>query len=137
MFLEKKKRGILGGRGRLRLLGVANEKRRDDHEGYHNTHQKPFSFIVLFMSRAFHTYSISELPLSLSFPSLFFTFTFQLLFYQYINLIQNKIKSHLKSFTYQILKIIISKRKTSLLSTISVIELNRIIILSRLNSNIF
>jgi hypothetical protein len=45
-----------------RLLGVENEKRRDDHEGYHEPHH---TFIVLFTSRAFHTNSQSELPLSL------------------------------------------------------------------------
>jgi hypothetical protein len=43
-------------------LGVENEKRRDDHEGYHEPHH---TFIVLFTSRAFHTNSQSELPLSL------------------------------------------------------------------------
>lgn len=59
---KKRKRGILGG-----FLGVAKEKRRDDDEGYHKPHHTFFtllSFIVLFTSRAFHTYSQSELPLS-------------------------------------------------------------------------
>lgn len=59
---KKRKRGILGG-----FLGVAKEKRRDGDEGYHKPHHTFFtllSFIVLLTSRAFHTYSQSELPLS-------------------------------------------------------------------------
>jgi len=40
---EEGKRGILGG-----LSGVANEKRRDDHEGYHMPHHPSFTSHLLF-----------------------------------------------------------------------------------------
>lgn len=49
------------------VSGEANEKRRDDHEGYHKgliTFLRSLIAIVGLLSRAFHTYSQSELPLS-------------------------------------------------------------------------